>query len=243
MVSHSDLVICPGKKAYQYWLSIGIPQQKIMIVPFYTSVLHADENNKKLANELDVKYRNKLVVLYLGRLIKKKGVDYLIRAFQQLQQEFSDTVLVITGEGPEKTHLEELCTELGLSNVEFVDAPDETSKPAWFLFSDVYVYPSVTLDLPEEWSLAVMEAMSVGKPVIVTDAVGSAPDLVRAGVNGYVVIEKDSKALYTALKQVIGNEKLRKQMSVMSKKIIDDSFTYEHAVSAFDEAIKSVLCK
>lgn len=84
--------------------------------------------------------------------------------------------------------------------------------------------------------------MSVGKPVIVTTAVGSAPDVVQHGVNGYIVPEKDADSLYNALKNIIMNKDARERMGITSKKIIEKAYTYEHAVKGLDRAIRAVIC-
>jgi glycosyltransferase involved in cell wall biosynthesis len=234
-------VICPGKKAQTYWESINTKKRKIKIVHFYTSTLPLDSAIIKFASELRSKFKQKIIILFFGRLIKKKGADYLIQAFAMLQKEFRDIALIIVGEGPEKYNLEKLCRELDLQNVLLVGAIDEKIKPSYFLAADIYVYPSVTLELPEEWPLGVVEAMSVGKPVILTTAVGSAPDVVKQGINGFTVAEKDGAALYRVIKIVIENPDLRKKMGIASEEIVKNSFTCELAVEALDTAIKTVI--
>ncbi len=243
MVSNCDFVICPGKKAYAYWRSLGVPEKKIKIVHFYTSILRINPQIAKLTGELRAKFEDKIVILYFGRLIKKKGVDYLIKAFAKLQNEFKEVVLIIAGEGSERDNLQRLRRELKLDNVMFTGAVDEEVKPAYFLFADIYVYPSVTIELPEEWPLGVVEAMSVGKPVIVTTAVGSTPDAVKHGVNGCIVPEKDVNALYGAMKSLVIDKELRTKMGTMSRKIIEDAFTYDHAAVSMYETMRQVLSK
>jgi glycosyltransferase involved in cell wall biosynthesis len=241
MAFNCNLVICPGKKAYAYWRSLGIPEKKIKIIPFYASVLQIDPQIAKLTRELHAKFRNEAVVLYFGRLIKKKGVEYLIKAFAKLEGEFRDVLLVVAGDGPERSNLEKLCAELQLGNVIFTGAVNEEVKPAYFSFADIYVYPSITLELPEEWPLGVVEAMSMGKPVIVTDAVGSAPDVVQQGINGFVVPEKDSNGLYRAMKRIILDKELRKSMGAASANIIKNEFTYDRAAEGLTDAINFVI--
>lgn len=124
-----------------------------------------------------------------------------------------------------------------VKNVVFIGAVSEDVKPGYFLAADIYVYPSITLELPEEWPLGVVEAMSVGKPVIVTTAVGSAPDVVQHGVNGYIIPEKDVDASYNALKSLVLDKDLREKMGLASKKIVENAYTYEHAVKGLAEAI------
>ena len=241
MNSNSTLVVCPGKRAYSYWRSIGIPENKIRIVPFYASELEWNMSTEKEAAKLRELYSGKTIILYFGRLLKKKGVDYLLEAFARINREYTDVILIISGDGPERQCLEHTCNQLHLSNVIFTGAPEEKIKAVFFQSCDLYVYPSITMEIPEEWPLGVVEAMSVGKPVIITNAVGSAPDVVQHGVNGFVVPEKDSKALYTAMKRIITDKELRKSMGVASAKIIKNGFTYDYAAEGLTEIIDYVI--
>ncbi len=242
MVSHAKMVLLPGIRAKKYWESVRIPPEKLKLVPFYASVLEVNSNHIILAQEMKKKLGNRIVILYLGRLIRKKGIEYLIKAFAQLYEEFKNVVLVIAGEGPERRNLEALCSQLGLNSAVLFTGPvNEEVKPAYFLLADIYVYPSITLQLPEEWPLGVVEAMSVGKPVVVTTAVGSAPDVVKHGVNGYIIPEKDVSALYKSIKTMIEDEELRNKYGMASKKIIEEAFTYDHAVKGLEEALRQIL--
>ena len=71
--------------------------------------------------------------------------------------------------------------------------------------------------------------MLCGKPVIATDAVGAAYDLIEEGRNGFLVPERDEHALYEKLKLLVGDEKLVRQMGAESRRIIDERYQYaEH---------------
>lgn len=243
MIFNSDLVVCPGKRAYMYWQTLGLPENKIKIVPFYASLLEETPKSREEAIRLREQFKNNLILLCFGRLIKKKGVDYLIEAFALLSKDYTNLVLVIAGDGPEKHNLEKLCETLHLSNVVFTGAPEEDVKPAYFQICDIYVYPSIMMELPEEWPLGVVEAMSLSKPVVVTTAVGSAPDVVKEGVNGYIVPDKNHTALYITIKYMIENEAIRKKMGQASFSIIKNGFTYDYVTQGLDHAIKIVTKK
>lgn len=103
------------------------------------------------------------------------------------------------------------------------------------LFTMQYFCPSRCF---KPWGLTFNELMSIGKPVIGTEAIGSAYDLIKDGVNGFMVPEKDSDALYSAMKKIASDPELEKEMGKESKRIIDKGFTYEHMVDGFREAIE-----
>jgi glycosyltransferase involved in cell wall biosynthesis len=241
---HSIYLCVPGIRAKSFWDLVGVPAEKIRLIHFDVSVLEPNEKHLKMAEEIKHSFDNRKIVLYFGRLEKRKGVDYLIRAFVRLYKERGDMVLLVAGEGPEKAHLQELCEKLNIKpEVYFAGFVDEDCKAAYFLACDVFVCPSITLDMPEIWGLVVNEAMSVGKPVIATTAVGSAYDLVENGVNGFIVPERDIDALYRAMKLVLGSSTLMIRMGKASKERIEKGFTYHHTLQDLSEAIKSAILK
>lgn len=226
-----------------FWVSAGISAEKIRVANKFCSVL--EPNRKALANAIEIKKKlgYKKIVLFVGRLIKEKGVDYLIRAFAKFSG-FKDVGLLIVGDGAERNRLQKLCEELNLSNVVFIWHPSERAEiEPYFVLCDILVLPSITLKQPEEWGLVVNEAMSVGKPVIVSSSVGCAYELVKNAVNGYIVPEKNVDALFLAMEKLIINDALRLQMGNEAKKTIANEFTYLHAIDSLSrlhqEAIKS----
>jgi glycosyltransferase involved in cell wall biosynthesis len=240
---HSYLIV-PGIRSRKFWALAGVPSERIKIVHFDTSVLIVEEKHISAAKRLRESLKAEKVILYFGRLIKRKGVDYLIRAFAKLVMEHSDTVLIIAGEGEEKRNLQKLCRMLNVEDrVHFAGFVKEEDKPTYFLACDIFVCPSVTLEMPEIWGLVVNEAMSVGKPVIVTTAVGCSSDLVKHGVNGYIVPEKDADALYKALKLFLENENLMINAGKASKRIINECFTYSCVFRSLQEVIEASLKK
>jgi glycosyltransferase involved in cell wall biosynthesis len=214
-----------------FWVSAGIPAEKIRVGPVFASVL--EPNKKTLAEAIQIKKKlgYKKIVLFVGRLIELKGVDYLIRAFAKFSG-FKDVGLLIVGDGPERNRLKKLCEDLNLTNVVFVWSPNELFPPEidrYFVLCDILVLPSITLKMHEEWGLVVNEAMSVGKPVIVSGSVGCAYELVKNAVNGYIVPEKNLDALFEAMEKLIINDKLRLDMGNEARKTIANRFTYRHS--------------
>ena len=243
LLKKADLILTPGIRSKKYLESIlNAQKSKIMIVPFYTSLLRITPEALRLSRNLREKLRNKVVILFFGRLIERKGVDYLIKAFAKLRNDFKDVILVIAGDGDKKKELISLCKKLEImDSVLFTGFIPQKLKTVYFLLADIYVYPSISTEIPEEWSLGVVEAMSVGKPVIVTTAVGSAPDVVINGVNGYIIPEKSVEALYIKLKKLVSSENLRNYMGLNSRRVIRKKFQYSHLIRGYVNAINLVL--
>jgi glycosyltransferase involved in cell wall biosynthesis len=153
------------------------------------------------------------VILYLGRLVKKKGVDIIISAFSKLISEnpTRNIKLIIAGEGPERKKLEEICNKLGLvDKTVFLGAVSEKNKKCIYKASDIFVYVPIITEIPEEWPIAPLEAMSLGIPTIISTAVGSLPDISQ----GVVAVKWGNvEELYEAMRYIIENRKLKDYLS------------------------------
>lgn len=240
LARNSDLMLVT-LLARLYWKSIGVDDNKLMTAPLQISLLEVNEKDYLKSEELKKSFKCHKVILYFGCLVKYKGVEYLIKAFAKLSEENKEACLIIAGEGPERQRLEKLCKELKLDNrVHFTGFVKEEDKAAFFLLCDVFVHPAIRLATPEEWGLAVNEAMSVGKPVVVTTAVG-AKELVKNGVNGYIVPERNVGALYNAIKILINNDGLRNKMGNTARRTIEQGYTYEQYIKRFEEAIREAI--
>lgn len=240
---HATAITVVSARVLAFWKKAGVPSNTMRIVHAYASRVEPTRKHYLLADELRRKFGNKKIVLYFGRLIERKGISYLIKAFAKIEEENENVVLIVAGAGPEEPNLKKLCDLLKLNDVIFTGFVQETDKPAFLLCSDVLVYPSITIDIPEEWGLAVNEAMSVGKPVIVTKTVGCAYELVKPGVNGYVVPERDVLELYRAIREIVTDDELRTRMGKAAKKTVEEQFTYDIMDMKLSERVTQMFGK
>jgi len=208
-LKHVDALLVPGKAAFKYWRRHF---NNAFIVHYYAleSLMPKCDNasienlKRKIGNTAETK-----VILYLGRLVRKKGVDVLIKAYAKVVKEspYLNTILVIAGDGPERGKLEELSRELGIKDrTVFLGPVPEPLKPCIYRLADVFVYVPIIEVIPEEWPIAPLEALSLGIPTIVSTAVGSLPEIASAVV---VVKSGDVEELYVALRKVLENNDLR----------------------------------
>ena len=131
-------------------------------------MLVQSRNELRKVHEIDTEK----LIIYVGRLVSKKGVRLLIEAFASCKFAGGAT-LAIVGDGPERIRLEQQCRRLGVADrTLFVgfQQPDVILK--WYAMVDLFVLPS-----SETWGVAPIEACAAGLPVIVSDAVGCASDL------------------------------------------------------------------
>ena len=149
----------------------------------------------------------------VGSIYEVKNYLFLVECFAKLLQSVPNLRLRIVGDGVQRTELEEKITTLGISNK--VEITGVVSNVETYLAdADLYVATSLFEGLP----LSMLEAMSAGLPIVST-AVGGVPDVVKDGANGLLVKSGDGDAFVDACKQIVENEKMRKEFSVNAKTI------------------------
>jgi glycosyltransferase involved in cell wall biosynthesis len=122
------------------------------------------------------------VVVFCGKFIDRKRPLDLIVAFARLQSDGINANLLLIGEGPLRPDIQRLITSYRLKNVVLVGFKNQTELAECYACGDVFVLPSEF----DTWGLVVNEAMLFGMPVIATDMVGSAQDLIEDEVTGFV---------------------------------------------------------
>ncbi|MFQ5716757.1 MAG: glycosyltransferase [Nitrospinales bacterium] len=145
------------------------------------------------------------IILYVGKLSEKKGVTYLLRAFNQVYEERTDVSLVIVGGGELESPLKAEARNLGIAEkVIFAGYQDKNCIKQYYKTCDLVVIPSIIDSRGETEGLPVvlLEALSSGKPVVAT-RVGGMPDVVTEGENGFLAPQKDPRALAEKIKRAL----------------------------------------
>ncbi|MDR3734498.1 MAG: glycosyltransferase family 4 protein [Acidobacteriaceae bacterium] len=140
------------------------------------------------------------VILFASKLQTRKRCIDLMEAYAQLSSDGAEPhpYLLIVGDGEERPALEARARELGWDSIRFLGFRNQSELPRFFDLASVFVLPSCY----EPWGLIVNEVMNAACPVIVSDDVGSYPDLVEDGVTGFVFPAGDVQALSNALRRV-----------------------------------------
>lgn len=147
------------------------------------------------------------VILGVGTLHERKGFKYLIGAYAKIHKDFSNSRLVIVGEGPERNSLENLIKNLSLSDKVFLigqrdDVPDLMQS------ANLMVLPS----LKEAFGLVLIEAMHAGLPIIASQ-VGGIPEIIMDQKNGILIEPANKNSLVKALNKLLSKDELAKQLS------------------------------
>jgi glycosyltransferase involved in cell wall biosynthesis len=150
------------------------------------------------------------------RLVEQKGVIYALEAFQQIMARFPKAHLVIAGDGPLRSSLEQAARTAG-DRVRFLGWRDDTARV--MAAFDLFLMPS----LWEGFGLAALEAMAQRVPVIAS-RVSSLPEIITHGETGLLVPPRDSRALAQALTSLLEDRALRQHMGLLAEDRVETQF-------------------
>lgn len=159
-------------------------------------------------------------ILFVGRLVREKGVDILLKTIKILKNKYSRNLkIAIVGDGELKESLNNLTVELGVNReVKFFGVRKDIKE--FMISSKIIVLPSRS----EGFGLVIIEAMSNMLPVIATN-VGGIPELIENGEEGILVPPEDPKALARAINNLLENEELRKKLSQAAYKKVREKYS------------------
>jgi 1,2-diacylglycerol 3-alpha-glucosyltransferase len=220
-----DLVLSPSRALLEGMKSRGLEKETRF---FPNSIptdffVPADRDEKaRIRKELGI---NGPCLTYMGRLSYEKSIDKVIEAFALLKKQIPESLLMVIGDGPEKQKLEDLVEKLGLDkSVIFTGLLFETNLLEAFQASDVFITASKSENMP----LSVIEAMSVGLPVVGVDALGI-PEIVKDSQNGFIVSPDNIQAMAEKVVELFTNKELYTEYSRRSRELALQYGEVEHA--------------
>ena len=175
-----------------------------------------------------------MVVVSVARLSPEKGLDTLVRAAAAVDPPLT---LLIAGAGSARPELEQLARSLGLRTV-FAGGLSWQQIVEAYVVSDVFAL----LSLREPWGVVVNEAAACGLPLVLSDRVGAAADLLRDGENGYVVPAGDPVAAAAALGTLAADPALRLRLGTRSRELVA-SWGYEPSVASFVDIVTAAAAR
>jgi len=235
----SEGLFCIGTLAEKAYREMGAPANKLYLLPYFCNLkrfARVDANTAAQTREELGITKNKALFLFSGALIERKGVDILLKAFQQVASKHQEATLVILGDGPLRKQLEDsLPTELK-SRLHFMGHLKQKEIPPFFAAADVFVFPS----RHDGWGVVINEACGAGLPVITCDSVGAAHDLVQNEHNGFISERDDIEALAKHMEFFIRQRAEVARFGYRSLQMAK-SFTLEEGVALLKKNIDEVL--
>jgi glycosyltransferase involved in cell wall biosynthesis len=176
-------------------------------------------------------------LLYTGRLAAVKGLPILLESLVAVKAVYPDVVLTVVGDGADRAQLEQMTTQLGLSeNVKFVGYQSQAVVRQYMQETDVFVLPSFAEGVP----VSLMEALAAGVPVVTTQIAGIS-ELVENSVSGYLVPPGNSALLAARIKELLANPQLRNQLGKAGRNKIEQEFDIHQEAAWLCQIMTSAL--
>jgi glycosyltransferase involved in cell wall biosynthesis len=194
----TDVVFAIGQSAEKSVREYGY-KRPVYLLPYNINVNLFSETSmsvEKIADlRLTFKSKNEIIFLASGSLIHRKGMDILVDAMSRITR--SDIRLLIIGSGPEKETLKLLAGSD--HRIIFLGFREKEEIPYWFSLADVFI----TASRYDGWALVVNEALAAGLPIIASDQVGAARDLLRDNVDSFICGSGNSDQFAAAMIRMI----------------------------------------
>jgi rhamnosyl/mannosyltransferase len=209
-------------------------REKCRVVPFGVPLTHfdLDETGRRKVDQLREGLPS---VLCVGRLVSYKGVEFLVRALENVKAR-----LRIIGTGPLEASLKNLAQRKGIADrVEFLGEVSAQDLVAYYHACDVFVLPSITN--AEMFGVVQLEAMACRKPVISTNLPTGVTWVNQHGKTGYIVSPGNVEELAKSMRHLISNSRLRKEMGEAGRMRVEQHFTAAKMAAAMLEVYREML--
>lgn len=227
------LVLCVSQFVRDKAVSRGAPPHKTLV--HYTGIDLATFTPDPSVARSDT-------ILFVGRLVVNKGCAQLLRAMQMVQQARPKCRLVIIGDGPERSRLEQLTRELGLRQVSFLSTQPSGLVRHWMNRARVLSVPSVTVDsgASEGFGMVFIEAQAMGLPVA-SFATGGIPEAVVHGETGFLARERDIAGLANNIISLLSEQSTWERFSEAGPRRVREWFDIRRQTAALEGLYRAVL--
>jgi glycosyltransferase involved in cell wall biosynthesis len=235
--------LCTSRENRRWFEHYGVPQDRLFQANYAVDNDGLQETARRLAPE-----RKRLrrafgidddagpVILSVSRLVAKKQPLFLLEAFRRTREQVRCTLL-IAGSGEMEPAMREKVERDGIPDVRFAGFVNRSRIGEAYAVADVFALLS---KIHETFGLVVPEAMNFALPVVVSEKVGCAPDLVADGLNGFVVSHTDADRPAEALATLVADQALRRSMGQASLRRLE-SWGLPDEVAGFRRAIAAAV--
>ena len=237
-----DGFLAVGTLNRQYYLSLGVPSEKIQLVPYTV-------DNARFIHEAEVARAGRLearcalgipnalpMVLFASKFQPRKHPVALLEAVAALQRSGTAVGALFVGSGELEPRLRKMVAEEAIRDIHFLGFLNQSQLAAAYVMGDVFALPSTD----EPWAFIINEVMCAGLPLVVSADIGCVPDLVREGVNGMTVVGGDAASVRAALAWVLADTSRREAMGRASLETIQ-AWNYDLCRSGLVAAVEAVM--
>jgi glycosyltransferase involved in cell wall biosynthesis len=226
LLRQASAVICVSNSWRDRVLELGCPPEKV-----HTNYLGLDSHFFDGVRGLF----DPMSIVYVGRLVRRKGVHTLLDAVRLLRDRHVDANLTIVGEGPESDQLRSQAAELNLP-IRFLGKKSPVEVRKLLREAAVLCAPSTTAggEVPEALGLVLLEAQAMSVPVVATRN-GGIPETLEDGNTGFLVDQDSPSALATSLAKLLGNEALNRSFGQRARAFVCDRFDIDRCYRSLEK--------
>lgn len=228
-------VVATAQAVKDVLISAGVSPNKLRVIPSGVDLKRFESGNGTVwRNQLNIAC-DALVIGYVGKLSRGKGIDILLRAVPAVVEKYPTVCILIVGEGPERDYLEGLAAQMEIrARTVFPGFLDDI--PGILAAVDILVLPS----LKEAAGGVVREAMAARKPVVAS-RVGGLPESVVDGKTGFLVSPEDHEALGRSIIELLDNPVLRERFGKAGREQAKAKFSIEAMVQQYEALYQELL--
>jgi rhamnosyl/mannosyltransferase len=222
ILHRADRIVVGSPAPMEHWTTLAPVREKCAVVPFGIDVRPFQDIERCADAVKEIRHRfGEPLILFVGRLVYYKGLEYLIDAMREVSAR-----LLIIGDGPLKSKLTQAIQTNGLRNkVVLLGERSQEQLMAYYHACDLFVLPSIHKS--EAFGIVQLEAMACGKPVISTDLPSGVPWVNQNGQTGLVIPPKDVGAMIRAINLLLNNPSLSLQLGEGGRQRVEREFTRE----------------
>jgi len=225
-LKRADLVSCVTDEVREKVIKMGVPESKVIVSPnrVDSSIFHTDVDGREISEKYDLK--NKKVLGWIGSFRKFHGLDAVVRAFKQVNNRHSDTVLMLVGDGLEYKTIKKLSKELGIEGKILMPGKQPfTSIPSFLVNFDICIVSANSKEGFHYSPLKLREYLAMGKPVIAPYA-GNLPVLFKEDVDMVFYDPDNQEDLERKMNFLLEDIDLKKSISENARKHFETEGTW-----------------
>ena len=240
----ADEYVCKSPALMRACKSSGITDRKLFLIPsgIDASLFSPPSENQKLALRKNLGLPpNKIIILFVGGMDEKKGIRELLEAFHRITNIHPDIHMLVLGECQRNQatyqSILSLIQEWQIDDRVTLTGDIVNNIHEYMQVSDIFIHPSWR----EGFSMAILEAMSVGLPVIASDIPSISETQINNGINGILVPVRDPDSIINALEYLLDNVERRSKLGRAARSRVLNEFTTSHMLSNYIQLYQHAL--
>lgn len=234
-------IIALTKDEKRLFIRLGLKEKNIKIIPngLNINLYIKSKDTDKFKKKYNIPDKDR-ILLFLGRIHRKKGIDLLIDSLVHLKKKFTNLILVIAGPIEDKNYYHKLIQQISDNKLEdcvfFTGALTEEDKECAYKTSDIFVLTSHAEGLP----VSILEAASAGLPLLVSKYCGI-PEV--AAYKAGLVVDTKTSDIVSGVEKILSYDKYRSYFGRSGQKMVREKFSLEKTAADTEKLYKSILSK